>query len=188
VAEAAPKLTRLGIGYSSAGGAEMKLLDSGGALMVPFEATFTGDQIRVTMTIDVAHGWPICSRYQVERTDGGGLELMTTEIMRGLNLRRLMANACARVAMAHTEDGSGAYTTASTVEAIEAVVGPIQRRRRMPATDEGLKRFADEYLHRFEPGRMREFAEGLGYSERQGWRLLALARTRGILPPRGKAD
>jgi hypothetical protein len=34
---------------------------------------------------------------------------------------------------------------------------------------------------------MGPFADSLGYSERQGWRLLKLARERGFLPER-KAD
>ena len=63
--------------------------------MAPFRAVFVGDQIKVTMVVDVADGAPVCRSYQVERTDGGGLEFMTTEIMRGLNLRTLLANACA---------------------------------------------------------------------------------------------
>jgi hypothetical protein len=161
-------------------GSQLVELDSGGVLLAPFSATFTSDRLRVAITVDVADGVPICRSYSAERTDGGGLELMTTEVMRGLPLRSLMADACAASAL-EVEQGARGYSPATSVEAIEAVLKTL-RRRRTPTTDKELREFAAAYRKDFVRGRMAEFAESLGYSERHAYRLLRLARERGLLP------
>jgi hypothetical protein len=163
-------------------GVRFAKLDSGGVVAVPLRATFTDDRMKVTMCLDVANGVPICAKYCVERTDGRGLEEVTTEISRGLNLRTLMAHAFAGAAHEQHEDDDGRdhLRRASTVEAVEAVIGPI-RRRREPTTDERLREFADAYRERWVPGGAAEFAESLYVSERQMWRLKRLAVDRGFL-------
>lgn len=178
-----PPPMRMDVHVGSDIGSRIVELDTGGALWAPISATFTSDRVRVEITVDVANGVPVCRRYSAERTDGGGLELMTTEVMRGLPLRSLMAHACAAAALqTESTDGEGkGYSPASSVEAIEAVVKTLKRRR-TPVTDKELRRFAAAYRKHFVPGRMREFAESLGYGERQGYRLLKVARERGFLP------
>jgi hypothetical protein len=168
-------------------GSHLRKLDGGGAMFAPIRATFNqvldgNPQLRLTIEMDVEQGVPICRRYTVERFDGG-LELMTAELMRGVNLRRLMAQAAAAAALEKRPPPPGVteqYTTATSVEAVEAVVGPI-RRRRVPVTDKELRRFADMYRRKFVPGRMAEFAEALHYSERHAYRLKRLAIERGFL-------
>jgi hypothetical protein len=157
-------------------------LNGNGVMAAPFRATFTSDRTRITIDVDVVNGAPLCRRYEVERTDGDGLELMTTEVMRGVNLRALMANGCADAAMQALPGDSHTYELATSVEAIEAVLGTV--RRRAPITDAELKRFSALYRKRHVAGHMKEFAEELGYSERHAWRLLKLTRERGFLPSR----
>lgn len=158
-------------------GSRIAHLDSGGTLWAPVDATFTNDQLRIDIRIDVRDGTPTCTRYTVERTDGGGLELMTTEVSRGIKLRALMAHACAAVAL---EGANGGFTTASSVEAIESVVKTLSRNRR-PTTDAELKRFARAYRRDYQRGGMEQFAASLGYGERNAWRLKKLAIERGFL-------
>jgi hypothetical protein len=158
-------------------GSRITHLTGGGSLFAPIQATFTSDELRIELTIDVEDGVPVCRRYVAERVGGGGLELMTTEVTRGVKLRALMAHACAAAAL---EGANGAFTTATTVEAVEAVLAPL-RRKRTPVTDTQLRRFAAAYRRDFIAGRMREFAESLGYSERHTYRLKKLAIERGFL-------
>ena len=141
---------------------------------MPFEATFTSKALELAVTIDVADGRPVCTEYRVRRLDGGGLELMTTEVMRDVKLRTLMALSCSRVAI----DQAGGWSVEA--EAVQAVVDPI-RRRKAPITDATLRGIAKAYEKRYVPGRMEEFAQSEGYSERQMWRLVKLARERGFL-------
>lgn len=161
-------------------GSRAKKLDTGVLLDVPVTAVFTSAALRVTIEVDVADGVPVCPRYTVERVDGGGLESVTTEVLAGVPLRGLMANACAR-AVVEPIEGGHVVRAAISLEAIEAVVGPLKRTRR-PITDATLMAFANAYEERFQPGHMRQFAESLHYSERQAWRLKKRAEQRGFLP------
>lgn len=180
-----PPAMRMSVRAGSELGSEIAKLDSGGALWAPIQATFTSDRLKVSIEVDVENGVPVCRRFTAERTDGGGLELMTSEVTRGVNLRSLMANACAAAAL-QTKDGEG-YTAATSVEAVEAVVGTL-RRRRTPISDPELRKFAAAYRKHYVKGGMEEFAASLGYSERHAYRLLGLARTRGLLPTREAND
>ena len=158
-------------------------LDGGGRLAVPFTATFSNDiqTLRLEIVVDVANGRPVCRSYRVETfDDGGDLAMMTSEVLRGVKLRNLMSHACAQAAFEAVDDGG--FVPAENVQAIEAVLGPLRRTRR-PATDELLGQVADRYRAEFVPGRMVEFAEAFGYSERQMRRLIALARERELLEP-----
>lgn len=165
-------------------GMAIKTLASGGVMWAPFTATFTSDRVRCTITVDVADGRPVCRRYEVERIDDSadGLEVMTTEVMRGINLRALMANGCADVALQPLPDGT-TYQPATSLEAVEAVIGSLRRSRPPSITDKQLREFASAYRKEYSPGRMAQFADGRGYSERHAWRLLKIARERGFLPP-----
>src|SRR5206468_889065 len=137
-------------------------LDGGADLKVPFTATFWDDTVELVVTTDAADGRPMCTKYTVRRAAGGPLGLMTTEVMRGVKLRDLLAMSCARVVMETNRP------TAVNLEAIEAVTG-LTRRRRAPTSDDVLRDVAASYKKNFVPGHMREFAESQGYSERQMW-------------------
>jgi len=136
---------------------------------------FTSKDLELAVTIDVADGRPMCTEYRVRRLDGGGLDLMTTEVMRNVKLRTLIALSCSRVAI----DQAGGWSVEA--EAVQAVVDPI-RRRKAPITDDTLRKIAKAYKKRYVAGGMDEFAQSEGYSERQMWRLVKLARERGFLP------
>jgi hypothetical protein len=56
------------------------------------------------------------------------------------------------------------------------------RRTRRPTTEARLREVAQAYNDRWTPGSPDEFAASLNVSERQMWRLLKLARDRGLLP------
>jgi hypothetical protein len=103
----------------------------------------------------------------VDPVGSHGLEMMTSEVMRGVNLRALMMHA---FAMFNPD-----------TDAVQALFDSLKRRR-TPVTDKTLREFARQYRKQFVPGGMQQFAESLGYSERQAWRLLKLARDRGFLP------
>ncbi len=158
-------------------------------ITAPFTATFEDERLRLVLEVDVADGHPICTSYRVDRLDGGGLELMTTEVLRGFKLRALMAEACILsvvVPVPGAKEGTAfAVKTkdAIPVEVIESVLGTLKRRR-APVTDERLREVADAYKKRYEPGGMEQFAKSLNASERQVWRLIRLARERGFLPRR----
>jgi hypothetical protein len=173
---------RMEVGVDFPPGA-IKTLASGGAMWAPFTATFTSDRVRVTITVDIADGRPVCRHYEVDRIDdvADGLELMTTEVARGINLRALMAHGCADVALQPLPDGT-TYQPATSLEAVEAVVGELRRRRSPTITDKQLRGFAAAYRKGYTPGAMAEFAKDQGFSERHAWRLLKLARERGFLP------
>ncbi len=145
-----------------------KRLDGGAAVMAPIKAVFTSDRVRVEVTVDVADGAPTCRGYTVEPVGDVGLELMTDEVMRGINLRALMLNAFAAI----------------NPNAVDTLFDSLKRRR-SPITDEKLRHFADMYRLKFVPGCMDEFAKEMNVGERQARRLLALARQRGFLPPKG---
>lgn len=165
-------------------GARIARLDSGGVLYVPTRAVFTDERLRITIVIDVANGTIICPSYSVERIDGaGGLEALTTDVSRGLKIRNLMAYAAASAAVtpAPDDDERGRdFLPGQTLEAIEAVIGPI-RRTREPVTDERLRAIADAYRERWIPGRDVEFAESFHMSDRNMRRMLKKARERGFL-------
>lgn len=150
----------------------------GGVLMVPISATFDDGQLSVRLVIDVADDLPICREYTVKRLDGGGLEEMTTEVARGVKIRELMAEAVASKALEPAPDGGRRHAT--TLEAIEAVVGPIRRRRRT-MTDSELTSFVASYRERYLPGHATEFAESVFMSERQMWRWKRAAIERGLM-------
>jgi hypothetical protein len=148
---------------------------AGGHMLGPLTATFTNEQLVVTLRIDVLDGVPSCVWYRVERVDGGGLEYLTTELAKGLKVRDLMAHAVALAAVQSSEDPD-----VSPLDAIEAVMGSV-RRGRAPVTDARLEEFAEAYRDRWVPGRGAEFAESLHISERQMWRLKKEAIERGFL-------
>jgi hypothetical protein len=153
---------------------EFKRLDSGAQLWAPFRAVFDDDELRVTLDIDVVDGRPSCRGYHVELLDGSGLEFLTTEMMRGFNLRALMSHAVAVAVGTFIPDPSDRR------RAIDGAVGSLRRRRR-PVTDERLTEFADFYRLHFRPGGMGDLAGEFGVGERQAWRLKRLAVQRGFL-------
>ena len=136
-----PPQMRMNAHVGSDLGSQIAELDSGGALWSPIRATFESDKLRIEIEVEVVDGHPQCSGFSAKRLDGGGLELMTTEVTRGVNLRVLMANACASAAL-ETKDSQG-YTSATSVEAVEAVIKTLKRRR-SPITDKELRAFARE--------------------------------------------
>lgn len=165
--------TRLG-GKRSA---KLRTLDSGGQLLAPFTARFSNDEWAIDLDLNVVDGQPSCVGYAVARNDDRPLDQFTTEVARGFNLRKLMSHAFARMAL---ESEGQAKVPATTEEAVEAVVGPI-RRRRAPITDQRLREVADAFRSRYVSGGAAEFASSLFVSERQMWRLVKLARQRGFL-------
>ena len=70
---------------------------------------------------------------------------MTTEVARGLNLRKLMSHAF--LVLAVEQQGDRTRYPASTVDALEAVRGPI-RRRREPLTGDRVREVAEVYWER----------------------------------------
>jgi hypothetical protein len=156
---------------------ERKMLDTGGWLIAPFRATFTGDDLEIELMLDVIDGAPACTSYTVRSTGGSGLENRTTEAVRGRPLRQLMVDALSMSVWEQYDDEGG---LASTVELVEAVMGSV-RRTRKPVDDERLEQVADAYRKHWVPGGAAEFAESLNCSERQMWRLIKLARERGLL-------
>lgn len=162
-------------------------LDTGVEVIAPLEAEFTNGTLRITVLLDVADGMPRCTKLSVERVDGGGLELITTEVLPGLSLRRLMARACAAAVVERHEDGHYVKRAEVSLDAIEAVMGSLQRTRQ-PITDERLREFAEAFRERYQPGKMEPFAESLHCSPRQAWRLKKLAEERGFLLRPGATD
>lgn len=161
-----------------------KALGPNTAVPAPFTAVFTNESLELTIVVDVANGVPFCPEYHLKRVDAPpGLEMATTDVLRGIPLRGLMANALARVALEVERTETGVrfdYRSPTSVEAVEAVIGSLKRRRQ-PVTDEVLREFADAYRERFEPGAMEEFADSIGYSPRHAYRLKKLAEERGFL-------
>lgn len=151
----------------------------GAAVLVPVRVTFTDADLEIELTIDVVDHTPACTEYRVRRADGGDLALLTTEVARGVNLRKLLSHAVARVALEETEPGN--YGPAQTTAILESILSTT-RRRREPVSDESLRDFSEKYREHFRPGKMAEFAELIGYEERQAYRRLKLARERGFLP------
>jgi hypothetical protein len=148
---------------------------SGGHMLTPLTATFSNEQIVVTMRIEVIDGAPSCVWYRVERVDGGGLEFLTTELAKGLKVRDLMAQAVMMAAVQSSEEPD-----VSPLEAIESVLGNL-RRGRAPISDTRLEEFAEAYRAHWEPGRADAFAASLGVGERQMYRLKKAAVERGFL-------
>lgn len=179
-------------------GARVVPLGERAAVHVPFTAECTNDELTIRLTIDVRDDRPVCTRYEVEAPEGVDLLLRTTEVARGYKIRRLAASALAAMALERLEpddprrDGRAGfvvdighvqYTSGASLETIEEVIGPV-RSRREPVTDERLQAFAEAFQRDYVPGAPQAFAESQYMSERQMWRLVALARKRGFLPPK----
>ncbi len=159
--------------------------DAGAVVRSPFVAVLSNEQLRIHLWIDVVDRQPTCTRYMVERADGAGLESVTLEVLRGLPLRPMVAMACA--AAAYEPDAPGRFALRQGV-VDPAVLGSIiqaGKRTRRPTSDERLREFADAYRSQFVPGRMTEFADAFGCSERQAYRLRKLAKDRGLLDNEG---
>ena len=102
-------------------------------MLASIEATFDdGERVRASLLCSTWRtGVSLCRRYEIERIDGGDLEYMTTELMRGVNLLACMAHACFAVALEplrrtyrhdHDDSSVSARPGVGTVFASSAVV------------------------------------------------------------------
>lgn len=169
---------------AAAQAARIAHLDSGGVMWSPITSTFVDERLRITVSIEVRDGQPSCRGYSVEPVGPVGLEQQTTEVARGLNLRKLMSHAVMRAALQAEAEG---YAPATSIEAIAPVVGSTVRRR-AAITDDELRAFVAAYEANYQPNHMAEFADNLDppKSEATAWRWLRLARQRGLMPERGE--
>lgn len=120
-------------------------------------------------------GHPNYTHLSVSATDGRGLLHRTTEVMKELNVRELMAEGLSASVFEIQDDGG--YKLATTVELVESVMGSVKRTR-SPNTDEKLKRIADSYRRH---GNVNDVARSEGYDPLHVRRLLGTARERGFL-------
>jgi hypothetical protein len=170
---------KIRIERSSELGMAIKAVDGGGHL-TPFRATFTSDDesLELELVIDVIDGTPDCTSYRVTPLDGKGLLYRTTEISKGVKIRDAMALALTYAVI--EDQGHGTYMDATSLDLIDSVRGTVKRRRE-PMTDDSLREFAARYRAEFVPGYAADFAESLGYSERQMYRRKKAAIDRCLL-------
>lgn len=155
-------------------------LDGGGTMMVPVQVTFEFDKrgLAVDLVLDVEDGRPVTTSITTRRLEGGPpIEMLSTEVARGLKTRDLMAHA---VPFAMLEPvGPGKFKLgAQDGPALEAAIKST-RARRLPMSDERLRLTAAAYRKGGLPAV--EDIPGWQVARRQAQRAVEAAIKRGFL-------
>jgi hypothetical protein len=165
-------------------GSSVEPLDNGYAMFAPVRSTFEFDdpEVIVDLVLDVEDGRPVVVEFTVRRKPGGPpVEFVARDVIRGVSLRDLMAEAMAWVSLEPVDEATGqTWRPVRSVPKLDEITSGT-RARRLPMSDERLRATAKAFLDDDGGVEAVERLDGWQCERRQAQRAIKAARERGFL-------
>ena len=161
-------------------GSRIAHLDNGYAMWAPVRSTFEFDdpEVIVGVVLDVEDGRAVVEEYTVSRKPGGPpVEFVARDVIRGVSLRDLMAEAMAWVALEPVDEARTKWREVRSVPKLDEITSGT-RSRRLPMSDERLRATADAFRAGGVDAVM--VLDGWQCERRQAQRAIKAARERGF--------